>query len=91
MRESSGKRNCFKKYTNANFLLAIFSGMVYTIEERAGVMELVDVVDSKSTAGDSVPVRVRPPAPSLNSLNLFTVGKMFGLFCFMEEYESFEG
>ena len=25
----------------------------------AGVMELVDVVDSKSTAGDSVPVRVR--------------------------------
>ena len=25
-------------------------------------MELVDVVDSKSTAGDSVPVRVRPPA-----------------------------
>ena len=30
----------------------------------AGVMELVDVVDSKSTAGDSVPVRVRPPAPA---------------------------
>ena len=25
---------------------------------------MVDVVDSKSTAGDSVPVRVRPPAPS---------------------------
>ena len=33
----------------------------------AGVMELVDVVDSKSTAGDSVPVRVRPPAPQTNS------------------------
>ena len=29
----------------------------------AGVMELVDVVDSKSTAGDIVPVRVRSPAP----------------------------
>ena len=27
-------------------------------------MELADVVDSKSTAGDSVPVRVRPPAPT---------------------------
>ena len=27
-------------------------------------MELVDVVDSKSTAGDSVPVRVRSPAPN---------------------------
>ena len=30
----------------------------------AGVMELVDVVDSKSPPGDSVPVRVRPPAPN---------------------------
>ena len=26
-------------------------------------------------------------APSLNRLNLFTVGKTFGLFCFMEEYK----
>ena len=33
----------------------------------AGVMELVDVVDSKSTAGDSVPVRVRSPAPKRTS------------------------
>ena len=34
----------------------------------AGVMELVDVVDSKSTAGDSVPVRVRSPAPRRSKL-----------------------
>lgn len=32
-------------------------------DSNAGVMELVDVVDSKSTASDGVPVRVRPPAP----------------------------
>ena len=37
--------------------------MLYTTLAPAGVMELVDVVDSKSTAGDSVPVRVRSPAP----------------------------
>lgn len=29
---------------------------------KARVMELVDVVDSKSTGGDTVPVRVRPRA-----------------------------
>ena len=31
------------------------------------------------------------PAPSLNSLNLFTVGKMFRLFCFISENEDFDG
>ena len=30
---------------------------------HAGVMELVDVMDSKSIGSDTVPVRVRPPAP----------------------------
>ena len=44
-------------------LLAISVKMLYNSLEPAGVMELVDVVDSKSTAGDSVPVRVRSPAP----------------------------
>ena len=39
-------------------------------DSNAGVMELVDVVDSKSTASDGVPVRVRPPAPyHLNTLD----------------------
>ena len=49
---------------NFHFTLAILKRMLYnTPVPIAGVMELVDVVDSKSTAGDSVPVRVRPPAP----------------------------
>ena len=39
-------------------------------------MELADVVDSKSTAGDSVPVRVRPPAPN-------KTGHPFGVSCFI--------
>ena len=34
----------------------------------AGVMELADVVDSKSTASDGVPVRVRPPAPERKAI-----------------------
>ena len=52
-----------KMQDSIKFPLAIFKKIVYTMLVDAGVMELVDVVDSKSTAGDSVPVRVRPPAP----------------------------
>ena len=41
-------------------------------------MELVDVVDSKSTDGDIVPVRVRPPAPINPIVNdTFTMGFIF--------------
>ena len=42
-------------------------------------MELVDVVDSKSTAGDSVPVRVRSPAPK-TARRIF-----FSLFSFCQK------
>ena len=46
----------------------------------AGVMELVDVVDSKSTAGDSVPVRARSPAPDKDNPNqIFFHEDWFGL------------
>ena len=49
--------------TNANFPLEIGPKVRYNNSAPAGVLELVDEVDSKSTAGDSVPVRVRSPAP----------------------------
>ena len=56
--------------------------MVYSMQVTsitpAGVMELVDVVDSKSTDGDIVPVRVRPPAPINPIVNdTFTMGFIF--------------
>ena len=47
-------------------------------------MELVDVVDSKSTASDSVPVRVRPPAPNKNNPNLLPIGETFGFSLFFD-------
>ena len=51
-------------------------------------MELVDVVDSKSTASDGVPVRVRPPAPNkYNPNQIFLIGDGFGLFVFFEKFE----
>ena len=43
----------------------------------AGVMELADVVDSKSTASDGVPVRVRPPAPPRRRGLRFVRGGLF--------------
>lgn len=35
--------------------------------ESAGVVKLVDTLDSKSNASDSVPVQVRPPVPYTKS------------------------
>ena len=52
-----------------------FTGILY-----AGVMELVDVVDSKSTAGDSVPVRVRSPAPARRKRHI-AYDELFHLLC----------
>ena len=65
---------------NTQFVLASLGRLCYT-KLYAGVMESADVVDSKSTASDGVPVRVRPPAACARpprSRRLFCVflGKM---------------
>ena len=52
--------------------------------------ELADALDSGSNGRKAVQVQVLLPAPSLNSLNLFTVGKKVGLFCFIEEFVNFK-
>ena len=49
----------------------------------AGVMELADVLDSKSSPGDRV--RVRPPPPAPNSRNpnqILQIGDWFGFLLF---------
>lgn len=50
-----------------NNILEYISLLLYN-SHHAGVMELVDVADSKSAAGNSMPVRVRPPAPNRSKL-----------------------
>ena len=62
--------------------------MWYAIQRDAGVLELVDEVDSKSTASNGVPVRARPPAPKqYNPNQIFPVGDGFGLFVFFGKFE----
>ena len=53
----------------------------------AGVMELVDVTDSKSVGGNIVRVRVPPPAPKQDNPNLLLIGEGFGFFVFFERFE----
>ena len=58
---------------------------------HAGVMELADVMDSKSIVGNNVPVRVRPPAPNQYNPNqsrqIIPVGDGFGLLLFFDKFE----
>ena len=53
--------------------------------------ELADALDSGSNFRKEVEVQILLPAPSLNRLNFFFFRKMFGLFCFIEEFEAFNG
>ena len=48
---------------------------------------MVDVADSKSAGGDSVWVRVPPPAPNQYNPNPFPVGDGFGFIVFFEKFE----
>lgn len=57
------------------------SGIMYNDQVARRCDGMVDVVDSKSTAGNSVPVRVRPPVPKVDNPNhVFPIGDGFGFF-----------
>ena len=66
-------------------MLAIFFSLYYNTRVNAGVMELVDVADSKSAAGDSVPVRARSPAPIKPLLSFDKRGFLYGILLIQGE------
>ena len=62
-------------------VLEISRKMLYTFPQRAGVLELVDEVDSKSITSDGVRVRVPPPAPHFHpDFDRVGVGFFFYIF-----------
>ena len=80
-------------FKTAKILLAILKRMYYTIQvehlkRTCRCDGMVDVVDSKSTAGDSVPVRVRPPAPK-RFHSRYNVG--YGILLFSPKTACFDG
>ena len=53
----------------ALFAIDFFCRFGYnSLRQFAGVMELADVLDSKSSGSDTVPVRPRSPAPNFHGL-----------------------
>lgn len=46
---------------------------------------------TKDLVANTMQVQFLSIAPSLNSLNFFVIKRMFGLFCFMSEFETFNG
>ena len=46
---------------------------------------------TKDLVERSMQVQLLLSAPSLNSLNFFVIKRMFGLFCYIEEFEKFCG
>ncbi len=51
--------------------------------QYAGMMELADVLDSKSSGSDTVRVRPPLPAPKHPNPNLLPIGETFGFVVFL--------
>ena len=68
--------------------MLIFSSFYYIIilVVYAGVMELADVMDSKSIGSDIVSVRVRPPVPKSSSTRWVGL-----LFCIVRAHSENRG
>ena len=85
MKQLDHRRRLIDSFVNAIYLFDDYLVITFNYKEGTKTITFAEIEEAFGSDLSSL------TAPSLNSLNLFTVGKMFGLFCFMSEYENFEG
>ena len=80
IRSDEGKRKIIDVFVNAIYAYDDHIKIIYNTNGKEESVSL-DEINSSTLFSSS--------SPNENSLNFFTIGKRFGLFCFLEEVKKY--